>query len=611
MSLLDNVSNLLGTTINHVAYTAKASLSQQRTNGLALWGTLLNPMLPNFLTNNPLPNGFPWDRRTDRNTNQYKDTPRTGVTRRYDWTISRGRIAPDGYERDVLLVNGQFPGPLIEANWGDRIVVDVKNNITNPDEGTAIHWHGFLQTHTPWEDGAPGITQCPIPPKQSYRYDFIADMYGSTWYHAHYSSQYTGGLIGPIVVHGPTSQRYDIDVGPILLHDWHHKEYFQIVKEMLTPNGGGGATRSDNNLINGKNHFDCSTVAEGDKTPCTNEAGISKFKFRAGKTHRLRLINAGGDGVQRFSIDEHTMTVIAEDFVPVRPYQTRIVTLGVGQRADVLVRADHPLGAERKVRGGPTTVSKDAGFWIRSNITCTGAGQPNALAVVYYEGADVNRSPKSRAWDSSGATACANDNLGTSEPLYPIPAPRPSVTHTMAIQVGRNASGITQWSFGGVAARVHFNQPALLEVNEGKQTFDEGWNVLNFGRNQSVRIIVNNTGGAAHPMHLHGHNMQILAVAPNTAPWDGVIVRPQNPTRRDVFIVPGRSLLVIQFDPEPGAWAWHCHIAWHAAAGFLSTLVTHPDQIRRMNIPRHVENNCKAWDAYTAKNVVDHIDSGA
>lgn len=30
-------------------------------------------------------------------------------------------MAPDGYKKDVLLVNGQFPGPLIEANWGDNI----------------------------------------------------------------------------------------------------------------------------------------------------------------------------------------------------------------------------------------------------------------------------------------------------------------------------------------------------------------------------------------------------------------------------------------------------------------------------------------------------------
>lgn len=84
---------------------------------------------------------------------------------------------------------------------------------------------------------------------------------------------------------------------------------------------------SDNNLINGKMDYDCSLVTDG--RPCVSNAGLSKFKFRAGKTHRLRLINAGAAGLQHFSIDGHEMTVIANDFVPVVPYTTKIVTMGV------------------------------------------------------------------------------------------------------------------------------------------------------------------------------------------------------------------------------------------------------------------------------------------
>lgn len=58
-------------------------------------------------------------------------------------------------------------------------------------------------------------------------------------------------------------------------------------------------------------------------------AGMSKFRFKKGKVHRLRLINAGAEGLQRFSIDGHLLTVIANDFVPVQPYTTKVVTLGV------------------------------------------------------------------------------------------------------------------------------------------------------------------------------------------------------------------------------------------------------------------------------------------
>jgi FtsP/CotA-like multicopper oxidase with cupredoxin domain len=38
-------------------------------------------------------------------------------------------MAPDGVERQMLVFNNQFPGPVIEANWGDWIVVHVTNNL--------------------------------------------------------------------------------------------------------------------------------------------------------------------------------------------------------------------------------------------------------------------------------------------------------------------------------------------------------------------------------------------------------------------------------------------------------------------------------------------------
>lgn len=87
-------------------------------------------------------------------------------------------LAPDGVSMPMILVNGQFPGPTIEANWGDWIEVVVNNALT---EGTSIHWHGFLQTGTPYMDGTPGVTQCPIAPGTSFTYRFRAELYGTSW----------------------------------------------------------------------------------------------------------------------------------------------------------------------------------------------------------------------------------------------------------------------------------------------------------------------------------------------------------------------------------------------------------------------------------------------
>ena len=82
--------------------------------------------------------------------------PENGVTRRYNFNIYRIKLSPDGYEKDMTAINGQYPGPLIEANWGDWIEVTVTNSIKGPEEGTSIHWHALLQKETPWYDGVPG-----------------------------------------------------------------------------------------------------------------------------------------------------------------------------------------------------------------------------------------------------------------------------------------------------------------------------------------------------------------------------------------------------------------------------------------------------------------------
>ncbi|KAL8866022.1 MAG: hypothetical protein Q9174_006546, partial [Haloplaca sp. 1 TL-2023] len=93
------------------------------------------------------------------------------VIRPYDLTLARGYIAPDGVNRSVILVNGQFPGvrkafgrfktilnsvqPTLEANWGDTFQITVNNKISGPVEGTALHW--FVAPRAPLERD--GLTQ--------------------------------------------------------------------------------------------------------------------------------------------------------------------------------------------------------------------------------------------------------------------------------------------------------------------------------------------------------------------------------------------------------------------------------------------------------------------
>ena len=195
-----------------------------------------------------------------------EDPPITNVTQHYDLYISRGHLSPDGFNKSVILINGSFPGPTVSANWGDTFEITVYNNIEPApeeedtilhEEGTSIHWHGMLQKSNtsikggpvgPWFDGVPSVGQCPIAPGSNFTYRFLANPYGTSWYHSHYSAQYADGLFGAMIIHGfaqiflknddmflilsrpnltlsanstapssPQEATYDIDLGPVIL----------------------------------------------------------------------------------------------------------------------------------------------------------------------------------------------------------------------------------------------------------------------------------------------------------------------------------------------------------------------------------------------------------
>jgi FtsP/CotA-like multicopper oxidase with cupredoxin domain len=445
------------------------TLPQSTTNGNSPWGLL----------NCPRPSGA----ETAPGCSQM---PNTGVTRKYRFNVSYQKIAPDGVTRNGLVINGGYPGPMIEANWGDWIQVTVTNSLT--DEGTTIHWHGLLQNGTAYYDGVPSVSQCPIPPGQSYTYTFRADLYGTTWYHSHYSAQYNGGALGPIVIHGPQIAAYDVDVGPVMLSDWYHPDYYTLVN--LTMNGGVPA--SNNNLINGKMNYPCQNTT----LPCTPNAGISKFQFQSGKKYRLRLINTGSEGIQKFSIDGHTLTVIANDFVPIKPYNTTYVTLGVAQRTDIVVTAIGTTGQS---------------YFMRSNLGNLGAGcsvtdgvSPEAVAAVYYQGADTNSLPTT----TTGLTAaqlkdCGNDPLTQTVALCPItPDPNPPSSNEVDIVFGNNGTTFV-WFMNNSSFRGDYNTPVLPQVHAGNLTFPSEWNVFNLGSNSSVRFVIyNHFQFGAHPMHV-------------------------------------------------------------------------------------------------------------
>ena len=167
------------------------------------------------------------------------------TTRHYVFNITEiPDGAPDGVPKRMFLVNGKFPGPVIEGNQGDRVVVEVNNFMTVP---TTIHFHGQYQNGdfvnrlvltlgTAFMDGTNGVTQCGIPPNRSFTYNFTLDPAGSTWWHAHYSTEYQDGILGPLIIHDRNEPDYNIDGDFIIMvMDWYHENGFDLLPSYLSP----------------------------------------------------------------------------------------------------------------------------------------------------------------------------------------------------------------------------------------------------------------------------------------------------------------------------------------------------------------------------------------
>lgn len=253
-------------------------------------------------------------------TDYYSVVPDTGVTREYWWVLEDGILAPDGVPRYTQTINGSYPGPTLFADWGDNVIVHLTNKLTQSNNGTSIHFHGIRQQYNSANDGVTGITQCPVAPGDTITYKWRATQYGTTWYHSHFSLQAWEGLVGGIVINGPASANYDEDKGVVFLSDWTHPtpdSLFYYAEAV-------GPPIVNNSLINGTN------VWSEDGLETDQVGSYFTTKFKSGTSYRLRLVNGAIDTQFKFTIDNHVMTVISSDLVPIKPYTAEYINIGIG-----------------------------------------------------------------------------------------------------------------------------------------------------------------------------------------------------------------------------------------------------------------------------------------
>ena len=114
--------------------------------------------------------------------------------------------------------NGRTTGPTIEAVQGDRIRIYATNHLPAP---TTVHWHGIRVPNG--MDGVNGMTQRPIQPGETFRYEFALPDAGTFMYHPHLDemTQQGMGMMGMFIVHPrqATGPKVDRDY-VIMLNEW-------------------------------------------------------------------------------------------------------------------------------------------------------------------------------------------------------------------------------------------------------------------------------------------------------------------------------------------------------------------------------------------------------
>ncbi|KAI4726713.1 hypothetical protein E4T49_05551 [Aureobasidium sp. EXF-10728] len=517
--------------------------------------------------------------------------PTTGKTVPYNLEITETTCNPDGNGTiPCFLINGMQPGPVITADWGDTLSITVKNSLKN--NGTGMHWHGIRQLNSVGSDGVGGITECPIPPGGSRTYTFLATQFGTSWYHSHYSSQYGMGITGTIIINGPATSNYDIDLGTFPVNDWYYAGTEKVNDQTLVNlQGNLGPPNGDNILVNGLGK------------DAAGAGSYAQVTLTKGKRHRLRLINTSVDNAIRVKLDGHNFTVIAADFIPTKPLTGQNwILLAVGQRYDVIFTASQTGGS----------------FFFRAEaaVDCFSGNNKGGRALFTYSGSTPTEPTDSNeAAPQNGCTELVTVPYWTQAVDQTQYAAQVKTLSTgVAPGLTTNGKNFALWHLDTTAMMVNWDRPTLQYVQEGNTSYPDPYAVIEIPTEGTWTYWLVQMGQQnpplPHPIHLHGHDFFVLGSGPGVFNSSTASLNFANPPRRDTSILPGLGWLLIAFPANnPGVWLMHCHIAWHISEGLGVQFIEAKNSIQ-MPDSGTFNSQCDAWRSYSANMLYPQIDSG-
>ncbi|OIV91406.1 hypothetical protein TanjilG_02024 [Lupinus angustifolius] len=503
--------------------------------------------------------------------------------------------------KNILTVNGQFPGPTLYVTKGETIIVDVYNRA---NYNITIHWHGVNQPRYPWSDGPEYITQCPIRPGGKFSQKVIfSEEEGTLWWHAH--SDWSRATVHGMIVVKPTSgTTYPFPKPhkevPIILGEWWKKDIVEVYNEFRRT--GGDANISDAYTINGQ---------PGDLYPCSSN---ETFKLRVdyGKTYLLRMVNAAVQDMLFFAISKHQVTIVGSDGNYVKPLKVDYITISPGQTMDVLLEANQPLGQyymASKVYSSANGVEFDnttttaiiqyKGNYIPSSTTLSLPSLPasdDTMASInlisqlkslndnqHQIDVPLNITTNLFFTTSVNTLPCSNDstcalpgNNRLSASMNNISFQLPSNNNILQAYYN-NISGVFGENFPNVPPLLFDftgnNLPAYLATPSVATEV----NVLEY--NSTVELVLQSTNilaGTEHPIHLHGHSFYVVGWGfgnfdKDKDPLNYNLI---DPPYQNTVAIPKNGWTAIRFRAKnPGVWFVHCHLERHVSWGMAMTFI--------------------------------------
>uniref|UniRef100_A0A2N9FPF0 laccase n=1 Tax=Fagus sylvatica TaxID=28930 RepID=A0A2N9FPF0_FAGSY len=420
--------------------------------------------------------------------------------------------------KNILTVNGQFPGPTLYVHKGETIFVDVHNkgnyNIT-------IHWHGVKQPRNPWSDGPEYITQCPIQPGGRFRQKIIfSTEEGTLWWHAH--------------------------------REWWKQDILKIYNETVVT--GGAPNVSDAFTINGQ---------PGDLYPCS-KPDTFKLKVDHGKTYLLRLINSAVQDILFFAIAKHNVTVVGTDGSYTKPLVSNYVTISPGQTIDVLLKAnkqaDHYYMAA-KAYSSSSAVTFD-------NTTTT--------AILQYNGNYTPSSPPSLPHlpsynDTNASISFTNSLRSLANEKHPIHVPI-NITKNLFFVISINVFPCANNSCAGPnGSRLATSVNNISFVNPSIDILQAYYYHVNgvFGtRFPDFPPLLFNFTAEDLPLYLETPKHGNEGLGNFDKDKDPLGYNLVDPPLQNTIAVPIDGWTAIRFKADnPGVWFMHCHFDRHMTWG--------------------------------------------